>query len=382
MRTVTVFNTSWTTLGGGEKYACTLADTLAADPSTEVTLVAETPDITLERLRTYFHLELKAVRIDYLRRSDVGRRLETSDIAVIISNVWPFGNRARRNVYILQIPYTRITPLTIAAKLSGARFREGAKDVPRRSLLHDARNSDRVLVYSEFVRDVLLHNHAIDAAVLYPAIDDFGVKGKKKKVILSVGRFFRGLYNDKRYDILIGAFKEICRRCPDTPWQYHLAGSCGADDASRRYVESLRESAQGFPVYFHLNAPYAELRRHYNEATLFWHAAGFGVDEQRHPERAEHFGMSTVEAMSARCVPLAVRKGGQKEIVSHGESGYLWDTVDELVSTSMMLMQNTTALRRMREAARSRFRHFDRAHFSRRCLSIFHQLEAHDHGSK
>jgi glycosyltransferase involved in cell wall biosynthesis len=88
----------------------------------------------------------------------------------------------------------------------------------------------------------------------------------------------------------------------------------------------------------------------------------------------EHFGMSTVEAMSAECVPVVINKGGQKEIVSQGESGYLWHTVDELIEYSMRLMTDRDLLARMQAQARARFRQFDRQHFSDRLISLFQSL--------
>jgi glycosyltransferase involved in cell wall biosynthesis len=99
------------------------------------------------------------------------------------------------------------------------------------------------------------------------------------------------------------------------------------------------------------------------------------VDEARYPERTEHFGMSTVEAMSAGCVPVVVNKGGQKEIVSHGKSGYLWNTLDELVDQTVLLMNDPEHRSRMRQHARERFHDFDRQHFSSRVISLFNQLD-------
>ncbi len=379
---VCVFNASWSTFGGGEKYLCTLADTLAATGRYDVTILADRPDITKEQLRRYFNLTLDHVTVEPVQRRDVSRRLSAADIGIIVSNFRPFGNRARRNVYVLQIPYPRINPLRIIARAARGEPREAAKDVLRKSLLGDARAADLVLVYSEFVRNVLLHAHHVGSHVLYPSIDDFKTERRKENVILSVGRFFSGLYNDKRYDVLIESFKQLRQRLPHASWEYRLIGSCGSDRPSRDYVESLRASAKGFPIYFHVNASYDELRRHYNEASLFWHAAGYGADERRHPERTEHFGMSTVEAMSAECVPLVVDRGGQKEIVSQGESGYLWDTPEQLVERTIELMADPALLRRMQQRARSRFREFDRDHFTQHCLSLFNQMEVTDHGKK
>ncbi|MBU4190339.1 MAG: glycosyltransferase, partial [Candidatus Thermoplasmatota archaeon] len=60
-------------------------------------------------------------------------------------------------------------------------------------------------------------------------------------------------------------------------------------------------------------------------------AAGFGVDEEKEPEKVEHFGITTVEAAAAGCVPVVIRKGGQPEIVKEGINGLLWEKEEELI---------------------------------------------------
>jgi glycosyltransferase involved in cell wall biosynthesis len=224
------------------------------------------------------------------------------------------------------------------------------------------------------VRDVLERHHAIRANVLYPAIDDFSGTAEKEYILLSVGRFFRGLYNDKRYDMLVASFKKLREQLPHTSWTYHLVGSCANDSESQRYLEELRAASVGHPIYFHVNSPYEELRQYYSRASLFWHAAGYGVNENVRPEHAEHFGMSTVEAMSAGCIPVVVNRGGQKEIVTHGESGYLWNTPDELVDRTIALMGNPDLRTAMQVQARTRFHDFDQRHFSDRLIPLFNTL--------
>ena len=59
----------------------------------------------------------------------------------------------------------------------------------------------------------------------------------------------------------------------------------------------------------------------YGRASIFWHAAGLGEDPERHPDRYEHFGITTVEAMSAGAVPVVIDAAGQVEIVEHGANG-------------------------------------------------------------
>ncbi len=368
--TIAVYNASWSTFGGGEKYLCAIAQELARTPATKVTLLIDRPEITADQLRRYFNLDLAQVQLKYIGRGEHVDELRRSDTAIIVSNFRPFGTPARRTVYVLQIPYAPITSWTMASGLLHGNIKETAKDLYRISLLRDARQATTVLVYSEFVQKVLERAHGVHSEVLYPAIDNFGASVPKEHAILSVGRFFTGLYNDKRYDILIDAFKKLCARLPNLSWQYWLAGSCGSDPRSQQYLAHLRALATGFPIYFHINASYDELRRLYNQASIFWHAAGFGIDEERHPERMEHFGMSTVEAMTASCVPVVINKGGQKEIVSHGDSGYLWNTSEELVTHTATLIEDTSLLDRTGVCARDRSGEFNHEHFARRLRSL------------
>jgi glycosyltransferase involved in cell wall biosynthesis len=375
MKTILIYNASWHTFGGGEKYICTLAEILSRTGLYDVTLLIDKPSITKEALRKYFNLALEQVRVQATMARDVPGLLSTADVGVVVSNFKPFGNRARKNVYVLQIPYGVLSLSRTLSRLAKGEIKEAGKDIYRRSLLNDARHADLAIVYSEFVREALHLNHGINAQVLYPAIDDFAESTTKENVILSVGRFFRGLYNDKRYDFMIEAFKKLRERLPNTSWTYHLVGSCGSDFESQRYLEELRAVATGHPIYFHVNSSYVELRRCYSQSEIFWHAAGYEVDEERHPERTEHFGMSTVEAMSAGCVPVVANKGGQKEIVSHGKSGYLWNTLDELLEHTASLINNPGQGSAMRHSARQRFRDFDHQHFSSKLISLFKQLD-------
>ena len=375
MKSLVVYNASWHTFGGGEKYVCTLADALSGTGRYDVTLLIDRPSITKENLRRYFNLGLERVTIRSTTSRQVPSLLSEADIGVVVSNFRSFGNRAKKNIYILQIPYPRITGLRVASRMLRGEFREAGKDLFRRSLLGTAREADLVLVYSEFVRDVLRRSHRLTSEVLYPAIDDFADPMPKEHIILSVGRIFRGLYNDKRYDIQIEAFKQLRQLIPNTSWTYHVVGSCGADAASRRYLDELRSASTGHPIYFHINSSYEELRRCYGQAAIFWHAAGFGIDEELHPEGTEHFGMSTVEAMTAGCAPVVINKGGQKEIVSHGKSGYLWNTRDELLGYTASLINDHECRRAMRQHAQERARDFDRSHFSGRLTSLFTHLD-------
>ena len=61
----------------------------------------------------------------------------------------------------------------------------------------------------------------------------------------------------------------------------------------------------------------------------------------------EAFGRVTAEAMSA-CLPvIGKNSGGTPEIIVHGETGYLYNTFDELVESMTRLVQDPALGRQM-----------------------------------
>src|SRR5207248_958897 len=119
------------------------------------------------------------------------------------------------------------------------------------------------------------------------------------------------------------AFADLCKGGL-TGWELHLAGSVHSGSASREYLARVKDVARGQPIRIHENLPYADLVRLYDQASLYWHAAGYGIDEEAHPEALEHFGMSTAEAMGRGAVPVVIARGGQLEVVRDGVDGRTW----------------------------------------------------------
>ena len=116
--------------------------------------------------------------------------------------------------------------------------------------------------------------------------------------------------------------------------------------------------ADGLPVVLHPDASGAELRDLYARASIFWHAAGLGEDPERHPDRFEHFGITTVEAMSAGAVPVVIDAAGQIEIVDHGVDGYRFAGLDDLVTHTERLIDDPDWLATLSSAAERRARDF------------------------
>ena len=232
---------------------------------------------------------------------------------------------------------------------------------------------DRILSNSMYTQDWVRRLWDRDSAVLHPPVT-LMPRGHKRPIILSVGRFFLpGTGHNKKQLELVEAFRRLCERGA-AGWELHLVGGCSPEHAA--YLDQIREAAAGLPVVIHPDAAGAELRDLYAQASIFWHAAGLDEDMQRHPERYEHFGITTVEAMSAGAVPVVIDAAGQVEIVDQGVSGYRFRTLDGLVRHTEVLIANPGWRQELSHAAQQRAQAFDAAVFTDRIRQAVASLAA------
>lgn len=205
--------------------------------------------------------------------------------------------------------------------------------------------------------------------VLYPMVNTSEMSSTKKKqpIILNVGRFFRRLHS-KRQDVLVSVFKELLERAPKLSkgWKLYLVGSTEDDE----YVAYVKKLAEGLPVVIKNSSTRAELIELYESASMYWHATGFGMNEETEPEKVEHFGITTIEAMAAGVVPLVVGKGGQKEIMENLPF-LTWETQSECVEKTMELLQKPKLYSEYQQKAVARAQDFDATAFRERVAKLF-----------
>ncbi len=210
---------------------------------------------------------------------------------------------------------------------------------------------------SRFSADWAKARWGVECAIVPPPALNDARPGEKENLIAVVGRF----HALKQQPQVVRAFRRVADRLPG--WELVCLGGLSDDSEGRDYFRSVQEAADGGPVRLVPNASRGELQELLARAKLFCHAMGAGNDEQRTPEWSEHFGLSTVEAMAAACVPVVVGRGGQPEIVRHGQEGLLWQDWDELGEMLVRLAADDASRRRMAEAAVARAREFGRDRF-------------------
>lgn len=352
---IAVYSPYLDTFGGGEKYIMTIAEILASGNSVDVFLdqhlASLGADYLKDELSGRFNLNLKAV---YFTKAPVGKGssfwkrlffLKHYDILFYLTDGSIFFPTAKKNILHIQSPLAGETDsLWRKIKLSGWGL---------------------IIYNSAFTRQNSQNNWPIKSKIVYPPVDTDKIKPlKKQKYILSVGRFF-GFLKDKKHEILIRVFKELFETGKINGWSLHLAGSAGQGD--KDYLECLKKLAKKLPVEFYPNLGYDKLVALYGQSDIYWHAAGFG---EKDPVRMEHFGISTVEAMAGGCVPVVIGKGGQREIVEHGRSGYLWESAANLKKLTLELIENNGLRREMAGRAIRRAKDFSKEDFENNIMRI------------
>ena len=304
------YNPYFDGFGGGERYTLTLASHWSR--AHDVTLFWDDPTI-VKKSQDRFGLDLSNVTVvpNVFSKKNVLQKVMVSvgyDLIFFLSDGSVPLSFAKHNILHFQVPFgvVKTTPFHLA-------------------------RMNTVICNSLFTKNNLDATLSQKASVIYPPTDTIPVtKLAKEKIILSVGRF-TAYHTAKKQDEMIRAFIAMESKC--NGWRLILAG--GLLESDRAYYQTLVDSAKGHAIDILPNISHAQIIDLYQKASVYWHAAGLGETD---PRFMEHFGISTVEAMSAGAVPVVYKGGGQIEIVKENENGVLFTTMRECMDKTLELI--------------------------------------------
>jgi O-antigen biosynthesis protein len=207
---------------------------------------------------------------------------------------------------------------------------------------------------------------------IYPPVDmDSGEDMKKQgkeNIILSVARFEVG--GSKKQLDMVYTFLKLNRRFPGlfNQWRLVLVGGSPDENDYLKSIKKVIEKSGVANIELKLNIPGDELKSLYKRSGIFWHLCGL---EQSDPALVEHFGMTIVEAMQNRTVPIVFDGGGQREIVEHGISGFRVSSTAELMTFTLKLLREPDLREKMGKRAFDRSKAFSREVFEEKTREFF-----------
>lgn len=357
-------------LGGSEQCTAVLAEALAQRGHT-VDIVHHRDWLTGNALAEYCGVDLSGVQMRYIPHEPLPQKT---------NNLWRWYRDARRWQAELSLPYNTFVNITHGVP-PFCRARQGVLYVlfpfydrqdrgGIQGRLADWLWQKRIATYQKRACISQFSQKWCEnwdwwhepSDVIWPPVDtQFGVR-EKEAFILSVGRFTTTGHGKKQRE-MVAAFAELASDPSLSIWEYHCLGGLSRRDDDLRFYAEVSQMAEGSRTQVQANLTRPALKAEYERASIFWHAAGLGEESAANPRLMEHFGISTVEAMAAGCVPVVIAKGGQPELVEHGVSGFVWNTVAELKEYTQLLARDASLRSQMAAAARRHAERFQRTRF-------------------
>ena len=351
---VGIFDPYLDDIGGGERYMMSIAEYLSTkhqvvifwDRKSDIEKISRQFSLDLSRCEVKANIFSKSYglfkRILKTRRYDAIIFLSDGSIPFVLS----------KRLYLhIQQPLSNMDDKSFKFKFKLSRV-------------------SKIFFNSEYSKSFIDPSIAQRGVVLYPSVSLNPKKVKKENFILHVGRFRVrnvGATDYKKQDVMIAVFKKMVDQGLKD-WKFTIA--VGLHDEDKEEFQKMQQMAKGYPIEFLVNLNNKKLWEVYSKAKLYWHASGYNEDLKAHPEYAEHFGISTVEAMGAGAVPVVINTGGQKEIVQNGKNGFLWDTTNELMEKTNTIARDNKLWEKMSDEAAIRAKIFNKERFCKELDTI------------
>lgn len=300
-------------LGGGEKHILSIIKIL--DEKGYQPYIFWNKDLTKQihqRFSFQFINKINWLPVNLIASSfKTLQTLKTFDYFFYVTDGSYFLSSAKKNYVFAMVPDKKLYQLNLINRIKLLKY--------------------RFIANSEFTGQ-WLKKWQIEPIIIPPYIDDhfFTEVNNKQPIILMVGRFFKQLHS-KKQDLAIKLFKKL-KQSNQMFKKFKLILAGGLKEEDKDYIKYLEKIASNDKsIIFKINIKFDELLSLYQQAAYLWHLTGLGIDENKNPEKVEHFGIVPLEAAAAGCIVFCHNSGGPKLIFSDRNNGFLINNEKELI---------------------------------------------------
>ncbi len=356
--------------GGGQRYVATIANML--QEKHEIIYIVN-KEIDLAKYREWFNLDLSQCRIKVLKIPffELRNRYFIDEGMVVNEAANPFDLISQESlgydVFINANMLGKVRPLA-PSSVFVCHFPDRDRET-----FFQVDQYDYLISNSEYTSQWIGKRWGLKPSHrVYPPVDMYPEnyrKPAKDRIILSVARF--EVAGSKKQVEMIEAFQALKTKHPEMTngWRLILAGG---NFPKNPYYQKVKERIRSKDIELRPDIGYQELKELFGKASIFWHACGLN---EVHPHLIEHFGMTTVEAMQNKCVPVVYDGGGQREIVTHGQNGFRFQTLDGLQQYTIDLLTDPDLREKLADAAYERSHDFNLTSFQQHVETLFSKIE-------
>jgi len=366
-----IYDHSFHFIGGAQKYGLTLLSVL--QNQFDITILAN-KKVSHEDFLSWYHLDLSKCKIKVLKLPYFEERkiihFDPACISKKVKNPFHLMSKESGNydIFVNNSMNEMVYPLSNISVMV-CHFPE------RRPKNYFYADQYTYIVYnSKYTAEWIAkkwkfspHQH------IYPPVDmeaDMS-QFQKKKILLSVARY--EVEGTKRQQEMIETFLKLNQIYPEIVkgWKFILVGG---SNPKNPYLSRLKDILSKNPdknIELKINVSIQELKSLYQESTLFWHMCGLLHND---PSEIEHFGMTIVEAMQNKMVPVVYDGGGPREIVDHGVNGFRVQTKAEFAECSIKLLKDQKLIQKLSESAQKKAQMYSKKKFEERVKVFFTKL--------
>jgi glycosyltransferase involved in cell wall biosynthesis len=355
-------------IGGAQKYGLSLISFL--QNQFDITIIAH-KDVTQQDFLKWYNLDLSRCRIKCIRLPFYeGKRVDHLDPACISKKTGnPFHLISKESgnydIFINNSMNEMVYPLSNVSII----------------ICHFPERRPKTFFYADYYTHVVYNSRYTAEWIqkkwkfpphqhIYPPVDmeDTNKNATKKKIILSVARF--EVEGTKRQQEMIEAFLKLKQAYPKITkdWRFILVGGSNPNNPYLLNLRKILDQNPDHSIELKINATAQEIKSLYKESMLFWHLCGLTHDD---PAEVEHFGMTIVEAMQNRMIPIVFDGGGPREIVDHGRNGFRVTSRAELIEYSIRLIKDEELRGKLGENAQKKSQIFSKKIFEKKVRSFF-----------